>query len=46
MGRLASVMRPLVDGERAPEKLCEGLDAQTEGPAPDILRELARLDVR
>jgi hypothetical protein len=44
MRRLAGAIRPLINGERDPDKLCAGMDAQTEQLLLDILRELARLE--
>jgi hypothetical protein len=44
MGRLASVIRPMINGERDPDKLCKRMDAQTRELVLDILRELGRLD--
>jgi hypothetical protein len=44
MARLAGIVRPLIDGERDPERLCRGMDAQTERLVLDILAELGRLD--
>ncbi len=40
MARLAAVIRPLINGERAPERLCKGMDSQTEQVVLDILKEL------
>lgn len=44
LGRLASVIRPLVNGERDPERLRKGMDAQTERLMLDILAELGQLE--
>jgi hypothetical protein len=44
MGRLAGVIRPLINGDRDPDRLCKGMDAQTSGLVLDILRELGRLE--
>ena len=43
MARLAGVIRPLIDGERDPARLCRGMDARTEQLVLDILAELGRL---
>lgn len=45
MGRLAAVIRPLINGERDPAVLCRGADAQTERLILDLLQELGRGDV-
>jgi hypothetical protein len=44
LGRLAGVIRPLVNGEREPERLCRGMDVQTQQLVLEILSELGRLD--
>jgi len=44
MARLASVVRPLINGERDPDRLRGGMDASTERLMLDILAELARLE--
>lgn len=44
MGRLAAVVRPLINGERDPDRLRKGMDAQTERLMLDILAELGRLE--
>lgn len=44
MGRLAAVIRPLINGERDVERLCEGMDAQGEQLVLDILNELGQLE--
>jgi hypothetical protein len=44
LGRLAGVIRPLVNGEREPERLCSGMDVQTQQLVLEILSELGRLD--
>ena len=44
MGRLAGVVRPLINGERDPDRLCKGMDAQTEQLVLDILGELGKLE--
>lgn len=43
MGRLAAVIRPLVNGERDPDRLCRGMDTQTSQLVLDILQELGKL---
>jgi hypothetical protein len=45
MARLAAVMRPLIEGERTPEKLCKGMSAQGESLVLAILTELGKLEV-
>jgi hypothetical protein len=44
MGRLAAIIRPLIDGERDPDRLCKGMDAQGESLVLGILGELGRLE--
>jgi hypothetical protein len=44
MGHLASVIRPLINGERNPEVLCKRLDSKSETVVMGILEELAHLD--
>jgi len=44
MGRLAGIIRPLIDGERDPGRLCRGMDARGEQLVQGILVELARLE--
>ncbi|MDJ0806525.1 MAG: hypothetical protein QNJ78_06790 [Gammaproteobacteria bacterium] len=44
MARLASVIRPLINGERDPDKLCKKLDSRTEQMVLGILRELEQLE--
>lgn len=43
LARLASIIRPLVNGERAAETLCKGMSAQGRNLILSILEELARL---
>ncbi len=43
LARLAGVIRPLINGERDPQRLCRGMDGQSEKLVLDILDELARL---
>jgi hypothetical protein len=44
MGRLAGAIRPLINGERDPDRLCRGMDTRTEQLVLDILRELGQLE--
>lgn len=44
MGRLAAIIRPLINGERDPDRLCKGMDAKGEQLVLDILSQLARLE--
>lgn len=44
MARLASAIRPLINGERDANRLCQGMDPRTEQLILDILAELGRLD--
>jgi hypothetical protein len=44
MGRLASVIRPLINGERDPDRLCKKLDRNSESVVLGILDELKRLE--
>lgn len=44
MARLASVIRPMINGEREPERLCKKLDSRTEEMVLGILRELRKLE--
>lgn len=43
MARLAAVIRPMINGEREPEKLCKKMDSKTEALVIGILKELERL---
>jgi hypothetical protein len=43
MARLASVIRPLINGERHPDRLCKGMDGSTERLVVGILDELGKL---
>ena len=45
MGRLASVIRPLINGERDTTQLCRGMNAEAEQLVLDILTELGKLEV-
>ncbi len=44
MGRLAGAIRPLINGDRDPDRLCRGMDTRTEQLVLDILRELGQLE--
>ena len=44
MGRLASVIRPLINGERDPERLCKKMDSNSETMVLGILDELKKLE--
>ncbi len=44
MGRLAAIMRPLIEGERDPDKLCEGFTESGQKLVLDILAELTTLE--
>lgn len=46
MARLASVIRPLINGERDPERLTRGMGPQGEGLVLAILEELGRLTLQ
>ncbi len=43
MARLAGIIRPLINGERDPDKLCAGMSKATEQMVLGILEELAKL---
>lgn len=45
MAHLAAVMRPLIEGEREPDKLCKGMTAQGESLVLAILSELGKLEI-
>jgi hypothetical protein len=45
MARVAAVIRPLINGERDPDKLCKGMSAQGEQLVLGVLAELGRADV-
>lgn len=45
MARLAGVIRPLINGERDPDRLCKGMDTQTEQLVLDLIAELGKLEV-
>lgn len=40
MARLAAVVRPMINGERDPDRLCRGMDSKTERLVRGILEEL------
>jgi len=42
MARLASVIRPLINGERDPDRLCKDMDSRTEQLVLSIVEHLAR----
>lgn len=44
MARLASLIRPLINGERDASRLCQGMDPRTEQLVVDILLELDKLN--
>lgn len=44
MARLAAVIRPMINGERDPDRLTRGMDRQGRQLVLDMLDELARLD--
>jgi hypothetical protein len=44
MGMLASVIRPLINGERDPDVLCKRLDSKSESMLLGILDELKKLE--
>ena len=44
MARLAALVRPLVSGERDPNKLCEGMSSKGEKLVQQILKELGKLE--
>lgn len=44
MARLAGIIRPMINGERDPDKLCKGMDSQGEQLVLNILSELAKLE--
>ena len=46
MGRLASVIRPIVNGERDPHKLCKKLGSRSEAMVLGILDELKQSENR
>lgn len=43
MAKLAGVIRPLINGERDADRLCRGMDTQTQQLVRDILGELGKL---
>lgn len=45
MGRVAAVIRPLINGERDPDKLCDRLDTRGRQLVLQILDELGKLDL-
>lgn len=45
MSRVAAVIRPLINGERDPDRLCARLDARAQRLVLQILDELGKLDL-
>ena len=46
MGHLAAIIRPLINGERNPDRLCKDMDARGEQLVLNILNELGRLEAQ
>jgi hypothetical protein len=44
MAQLAATIRPLINGERDPDKLCKGMESRTETMVLGILDELQKLE--
>jgi hypothetical protein len=44
MARLAGVIRPLIQGERDPDRLTRGMDGQGERLVLAVLAELGKLE--
>lgn len=44
LARLGSILRPLVNGERDAERLCDGMDGKGQALVQAILAELTRLE--
>ena len=44
MAKLAAVIRPMINGERDPERLCRQMDSRTEQIVLGILQELQQLE--
>jgi hypothetical protein len=44
MAKLAAVIRPMINGERDPDRLCSQMDSRTEEIVLAILHELKQLD--
>jgi hypothetical protein len=44
MARLAGAIRPLINGERDPQRLAKGMDGKTEQLLLSILKELGKLE--
>jgi hypothetical protein len=44
MSHLAAVIRPLINGERDPDRLCKRMDSNTQAMVLGILEELKRLE--
>ena len=45
MSRVAAVIRPMINGERDPDRLCARLDARGQQLVLQILEELGKLDL-
>ena len=45
MARVAAVIRPMINGERNPERLCERMDTRGQQLVLQILDELGKLDL-
>ena len=45
MGRIAGIIRPLINGERDPDKLCKGMSTHGEQLVLNILQELGQSNV-
>lgn len=45
MSRVAAVIRPMINGERDPDRLCEKMDARGQQLVLQILAELGRIDL-
>lgn len=44
MARLASIIRPLINGERNADKLCQGMDDRGQALTLDILQALSQIE--
>jgi len=44
MARLAGIIRPMIQGERDPDRLTKGMDSQGERLVLEILAELGKLE--
>ncbi len=45
MGRLAAVIRPMINGERDPDTLCQGMTPEGRGLVLDILEQLGKTGI-